>query len=223
MLRRLRHETRAHQCVADADALMLIARPPKLEAYREFLLKLYGFEAPFEDAFAAVTELAGWIDMARRRKSALLVADLVQLGMTIEHTLEIPFCRMTRFETPQRALAWMYVVAKNVTTQQLLHGHLARRAPALELATSYLSAHENHAIDPWIELGKALDHFAEQPEDADAIVQAAFEAYDRQHTWLNPARPSATAMRTTNAKADQVRYAASLALANAERLLRRSG
>jgi len=223
MLRRLRHETRAHQCVADADALMLIARPPKLEAYREFLFKLYGFEAPFEDAFAAMTELAGWIDMSRRRKSGLLVADLVRLGMTLERTLEIPSCRIARFETPQQALAWMYVVAKNVTTQQLLHGHLARRAPELELATSYLSAHDNQAIDPWLELGKALDHFAEGPEDADAIVQAAFEAYDRQHEWLNPLAPSASAMRTTYEMANQVRHEASLALANAERVLRRSG
>src|SRR5262245_6166714 len=197
MLRRLRHETRAHQCVADADALMLIARPPNPEAYREFLIKLFGFEAPFEDAFAAVTELAAWIDMSRRRKSALLVADLVQMGMPLERSLEIPFCRVTPFETPQRALAWMYVVAKNVTTQQLLHSHLSRRAPELELATSYLSAHDNLAVDPWIELGKALDHFAERPEDADAIARAALEAYDRQHDWLNPARASATAMRAT--------------------------
>jgi heme oxygenase len=223
MLRRLRLETRPHQCVADADALMLIARPPKPEAYREFLLKLYGFEAPFEDAFAAVTELAGWIDMSRRRKSALLVADLVQMGMSLERSLEIPFCRISRFETPQQALAWMYVVAKNVTTQQLLHGHLAQRAPELQLATSYLSAHDNLAVDPWIELGKALDHFAERPDDADSIVQAAFEAYDRQHDWLNPVAPSATAMRATYELADHVRHEASVALAHAERLLRRSG
>jgi len=221
MLRRLRHETRAHQCVADADALTLIARPPKPEAYREFLFKLYGFEAPFEDAFAAVTELAGWIDMSCRRKSALLIADLVQMGMSLERSLEIPYCRIARFETPQKALAWMYVVSKNVTTQQLLHGHLARRAPALELATAYLSAHDNLAVDPWIELGKALDHFAEQPDEADAIVEGALEAYDRQHEWLNPVLPSATAIRETYERADQVRHEASRALANADRLLRR--
>ena len=203
-LQRLLAETRTHQCVSDADALALIAGPSTREAYRDFLVKLYGFETPIETALSIVPELTAWLGPPRPRRASLLAADLVALDLPPERMLDLRTCRIERFHSTCEALGWLYVLERNVTSQQLLRGYLARRAPGLEHATAYITAHERRS-DPWLVLGKAFDHFAKiEPAGGDAIVRAARAAYDCQHRWLRPTVPTASVILAGQETASRV-------------------
>ena len=198
MLRRLRVETRAHQCVADADALALVATRPTREAYRDFLVKLYGFEAPLEQLLAIVPELHEWLDLRAHRKSGLLAADLVELEVAHERVSALPRCEIAPFTSACEALGWVYVLERNVTTQQLLHRYLARAAPHLVFAGSYLSAHDRRGTDPWRRLGDAMEHFPSRTPEAELqLVAATRWAYDSLHLWLRPHAPSGSVMLAT--------------------------
>ena len=82
MLIRLALETGGHHAVADEDRLKVMDAKTRAE-YRAYLVRIYGFEAPVEEAIAKVADLEP--DLVReRQKVSRLHADLVTLGLTPE-------------------------------------------------------------------------------------------------------------------------------------------
>jgi heme oxygenase len=174
--RRLRVATRAQQCAADADALAWISQPITRDRYREFLIRIYGIEAPLESAFAMTSGLDEWVAGARR-KLALLVDDLRALEVPPDRLLELPRCAIAPFRDRFDALAWAYVLEANTTNRQIL----ARRIGSRALPMAYLAAHDRSA--------RKLVDGVESPQDATAILEAAFDAYASQHRWVADAAP----------------------------------
>src|SRR5690242_1345037 len=65
-LTRIDDETRARHSEADAHRLSLTSEPPSAATYRQFLLRLYGFEAPVEAALQATPGIADVFDVRAR-------------------------------------------------------------------------------------------------------------------------------------------------------------
>jgi heme oxygenase len=195
MLSRLIADSRMHQSVADADGLELIAGEPGNARYLTYLLKRYGFEAPLESALSVAPGIGDVIDLPARSKTALLVHDLVVMGVPLARILEIPHAHISAFHDLRTALGWLYVSERTAATHGIVARELVRRAPGLEIYTQYVADDDDGEA-----LSRALDAVAVTPDDELAIVDGALHAFEHQHRWLCPQRPSATALAVTAAR-----------------------
>jgi heme oxygenase len=198
MLSRLIAESRMHQSVADADGLELIAGEPGNARYLTYLLKRYGFEAPLESALSVAPGISDVIDLPARSKITFLVHDLVGMGVPLARILEIPHAHISAFHDLRTALGWLYVSERSAATHNIVARELVRRAPDLEPSTRCFADYDGLAGRE--ALNRAFDAVATTPEDELAIVDAALEAFDHQHRWLCPHRPSATMLATSTPK-----------------------
>jgi heme oxygenase len=175
-----------HQSVADADGLELIGGGEPGDArYLTYLLKRYGFEAPLESALSVAPGIGKVIDLQARSKTSLLVHDLVAMGVPLARILEIPHAHITAFHDLRTALGWLYVSERSATTHNIVARELVRRTPGLSVSTRCFD-------DDGEALARALDATAMTPDDELAIVEGALHAFDHQHRWLCPQRPTAT-------------------------------
>ena len=190
-LERLRVATRLHQCVANSDRMALTANRSE-RSYVDYLVKLYGFEAPLEAALSIVPEVAPLMQ-GQYGVSAALVAELCAHEFPAATLLEVPMFRRAAFPSTSAALGWFYVALRSRDSHELLRSFLAKRNPDLVQCSVNLRT----SPELWQRLERALDRAA----DGDAVIAAALQAFDAQHQWLRPYAISGTAMHETVARA----------------------
>jgi len=189
VLARVDHQTRLRHSIADADRLAPITAGVTADGYRQFLQRVYGFEAAVESSIQLTPGLGEIVDLRSRVQLRLLKSDLTALGIT--NFARLPRCRsVTLFRTQHEALGWMYVLDRNVRLHGVLRRHLEKQIPAqLASAGTYLLGNDRAAGSRLRELGDALDSVAKTPEDADRIVVAAHAAFRCQRHWFAEMMP----------------------------------
>jgi heme oxygenase len=198
MLSRLLLASRMHQSVADADGLELIAGEAGNARYLTYLLKRFGFEAPLESALSVAPGIMDVIELQSRCKTMLLAHDLTAMGVPLARVLEIPHAHISAFHDLRTALGWLYVSERSAATHNIVVRELVRRAPALQASTRCFADYDGLAGRE--ALGRALDAVAVTADDEAAIIDGALQAFDHQHNWLCPHRPTATALTVSSAK-----------------------
>jgi heme oxygenase len=199
VLDRMRAETRLHHSVADADRLALAGRPPTVDGYFEYLLKMFGFEAPLETALA-VAPLRG-LDLSQRMKASTLADDLRALGFPPERLLNIPYCSFAPFRSTTEALAWLFVSEANRSSHQLFRTYISFQLP--ELASQSV-APKRTSREEWHQLGAMLDSAVSSGESAiEELTDCAAAAFDCQHRWFQPDSPSGSVMRAAQRSAEE--------------------
>lgn len=188
MLTRLEHETRSHHASAKSDRLSLLSSPAGLECYRNYLVRIYGFEAPVESALLMTPGLAEFVDLRARTKIRLLKHDLQALG--IVDTAHLPRCTISPFRGVPEAMGWMFVIDYNALAHALVRKYVAQKLPIDQAQIAlYLAAHEYEAGARWWELGESLDRCATTHQHRDRIIAAAHLAFRRQRHWYELALP----------------------------------
>jgi heme oxygenase len=180
MLSRLNEETEPHHAEADADLDRYVFRSDVTRTdYRTYLALMYGFIVPLEQALSHTPGLDDILDLQARAKSAMLLYDLLALGLTLQDVAELPQClSIPSFKGPAAALGWMYVAERPMLQAPVIRSHLeAHLGRNLTTASSYLSSYAGLAGQRWRELGIAMDHVGSQPALADRIATAASEAF----------------------------------------------
>lgn len=180
MLSRLNEVTEPHHADADADLDRYVFRDDVTRThYRTYLSRLYGFIVPLEQALAQTPGLDGILDLQARSKSAMLLYDLLALGLTLQDVSELPQClSIPSFKGPAAALGWMYVAERPMLQSAVIRSHLeARLGHGMTAASSYLSCYSGQAGQRWRELGEAMDHVGSTPVLADRISTAASEGF----------------------------------------------
>jgi heme oxygenase len=184
VLFRVNEETQPHHAEADADVDRFLFKPDVSAAdYRTYLGRIYGFLVPLEASLASAPGLDEVIDVRLRAKSALVVHDLLALGMSMAEVNDLPQClSIPTFRGPAAALGWMYVVERPLLASAVLRGHLASYLGAeMVLASTYLSCYAGQVGAMWRDLGLAMDRVASTPAIADRIVMSAHEAFRALH------------------------------------------
>jgi heme oxygenase len=192
MLARLKRETFVHHASADGDRLSLLTTDGP--GYVWHVSRIFGFESPFEAAFATTPQIADVLEVRARTKIRLLKADLGGLGVLA--TSDLPRFRITPFRDIGEALGWLYVVERNSLLHGVIHRHLSQRIPEqLRDGGSYVSFYEHAAHARWRDLGIAIDRAASTAQISDRIVASANEAFRAQRHWYDavPPRSEATA------------------------------
>jgi heme oxygenase (biliverdin-IX-beta and delta-forming) len=180
VLARLNAETEVHHGDADADLDRYVFHAEATRAdYRTYLARVYGFLAPLEQALNQTPGLDSIIDLAARAKSALLLYDLLALGMTLEEVQELPQClSIPAFRGPAAALGWMYVAERPTLQAYVVRSHVeSSLGRNIAASTAYLSCYAGHAGQRWRELAQAMEEVATTPGLADRMALAASEGF----------------------------------------------
>lgn len=180
MLVRLNEETAPHHADADSDVDRYLFRPNVTALdYKAYLQRIYGFLVPLEAALAMAPGLEDEIDVRVRAKSALVVHDLMALGMSMAEVNELRQCQaIPAFRGPAAALGWMYVAERPLLASAVIRGHLATFLRAeMALAASYLTCYSGQVGTMWRELGETMDRVACVPSVAELIVSSAHHAF----------------------------------------------
>jgi len=186
MLARLGRETQSHHADADSDLDRYLFGPTTTAAdYRTYLVRIYGFVAPFEHMITSTPQLEDIVDMRARIKTPLLLHDLYALGMTDDEIANIPMCmNVPSFRGAAAALGWMYVVERPVLASAVIRRHLETRLPGeMATASAFLGCYAGNVGRMWRALGQAVEKVATTPAIADRIVVSAHEAFRTQHRW----------------------------------------
>ena len=186
MLVRLNDETLPHHAEADGDVdRYLFCTRVTAEEYRTYLTRVYGFLVPLEAALAMAPGLDEVIDVRVRAKSALVVHDLLALGMSMNDVNELPQCAsIPTFRGPAAALGWMYVVERPMLASAVIRGHLSTYLRAeMAYASAFLSCYAGQVGTMWRELGEAMDRVAYTQAVGDRIVASAQEAFRTLQRW----------------------------------------
>lgn len=179
MLVRLGLETSHHHAPADDDRLAALSITT-LAHYRAFLIRVFGFEAPIEEAVARVCEL----DMRfirDRARMPLLRRDLVALGYSERQFSQFARAPGISIRTGAEALGWMFVLER----QTLLAGLVQRQikqtlGPHTPLA--YLGASGDRPGARFREFGTRLGDLA-RTHSPTTIIEAANAAFRIQRQW----------------------------------------
>ncbi|HEY5927570.1 MAG TPA: biliverdin-producing heme oxygenase [Kofleriaceae bacterium] len=180
MLVRLNEETQPHHADADSDVDRYLFRPTvSTDDYRAYLSRVYGFLVPLEASLAMAPGLEEVVDVRLRAKAAMVVHDLMALGMTMTEVNDLPQCHsIPAFRGPAAALGWMYVIERPLLASAVIRGHLATFLRAeMAYAASYLACYAGQVGTMWRELGEAMDRVAYTQTVADRIVMSAHEAF----------------------------------------------
>lgn len=182
LLQRLKTETAfAHHRIE--QAFDLEGRTSSRSAYRDLLVRLYGFHAAWEPAAEAALADRGFF--RRRRKVKLLVADLHELGMADSEISQLALCAPTvAMRTQAGAFGSMYVVEGSTLGSVLIARHVERRLGlGCNNGCSYFRCYGEDVGPMWKAFGTTLiAHCGSQDEKA--VVTAARRTFDILHAWL---------------------------------------
>jgi heme oxygenase len=198
MLTRLNEETQVHHLEADADLDRYVFQYDATRTdYRTYLARVYGFVVPLEQALVHTPGLDDIIDLQARSKSALLLYDLLALGMTLQDVQELPQClSIPSFKGPAAALGWMYVVERPMLQAPVIRTHLeSKLGRGITASTAYLSCYAGHAGVRWRELALAMDRVASTPVLADRIATSASDAFRCLLRWKTSDLASSAGIR----------------------------
>jgi heme oxygenase len=182
---------RATLRAATADAHLRLHAIPAFEtlaegritrpAYAALLLRKLGFHAALEARLAEVPALAGFgIDLAARRRTHLLRADLAWLGAEAE----TPWTPLVPFDGAAAALGGLYVAEGSTLGGR----HLALALdgilpPGLEGRRFLLGHGERHG-EMWRSCCAAIERCGTAPEARAAMVRGALVTFAAFEAWF---------------------------------------
>lgn len=207
ILARLRAETRVEHEAIERE-LDLVSDALGLEAYRRRLVQLHGFLRPIEARLRPVPGL----DLATRRKTPLLAADLVVLGVADPSRLAV--CReLPRLRTPAARFGCLYVLEGATLGGQVISRHVrCTLGVTWAVGGRYFHAYGPRTGEMWQAFRAALAAFAATATTVDArdeIVATAVATFRALRRWCEaplpvggPARSLAAAHPEAEAEAE---------------------
>jgi heme oxygenase len=189
MLNRLDMETRDLHADVDGYWLDLMASGVTRDSYRSALVRVYGFEAPFETALAYTPHLI-IADRRERMRSGLIAQDLLALGMSAGRIAALPQCSSVGpFADPAEALGWKYVIDRPTQLHSAIKRNILARVDDSANACAYLSACDGIAAARWQQFGLLLDDVARRPGATERLVGGAKRAFEAMADWFRRTTP----------------------------------
>ncbi|OJW05741.1 MAG: hypothetical protein BGO49_26940 [Planctomycetales bacterium 71-10] len=186
MMSRLKEATRPRHEAVEAR-LGLLRLTSTMEGYVLALRRFYGLHRAAEAAFARV---AGWdavgIDPDERRKTPLLEADLIRLGLTPAEVAALPACpALPPIVDLPTALGAMYVLEGST-----LGGRYITKAVRAKLGLtpgdgcSYFASYGDRVGPMWKAFGAAVDAFAADDAAREAVERSADATFAAVDGWF---------------------------------------
>lgn len=182
LLERLKIETReAHDRIE--NAIDLDRRIASREAYRDLLIRFYGFHRAWEDEAAEMAPDRAFFQS--RCKTQLLARDLEALGLKSDDIIRLPQCRpLMPLPAPEAVLGSMYVVEGSTLGGAVIARQVEKRLGFTgETGCAYFRSYGRDVAVMWKSLGAMLLE-SSSPEADDVIVESARKTFAVMHDWL---------------------------------------
>ena len=182
MLERLRAETRdAHAAIE--RSLDWRRRTATRAGYQALLARFYGFHATWEPAAAGVLPDAAFFDP--RRRTHLLAADLLYLGMDREAIGGLPVCRLRQPASEAEALGGLYVLEGSTLGGQLVARHVAATLGLTgDAGLSYYTAHGAQCGRMWRLFCSEMNARLRSQRQQDDAIDGAGRTFTELRGWL---------------------------------------
>lgn len=187
---RLRHATHDQHAQIEANPRFARLMAPDLtrDEYRVLLARLFGHHAPAEAALGAAAQLLpAALGLPRRlRRTGLLAADLVALGMAAPRIAGLPRCQDHAIRSAAEAWGLLYVLEGATLGGQVIARHLALTLGlGPQDGAGALVPHGAETGALWRGFKQALDEAAEDPDfDSEATIEAARRAFGTLDAWV---------------------------------------
>ncbi|QRM29796.1 biliverdin-producing heme oxygenase [Microvirga sp. VF16] len=182
LLERLKIETRAAHDRIEA-AIDLDRRISSRDAYRDLLIRFYGFHEAWEsEALEAAPDRTFF---QSRCKAQLLARDIEALGLTSDEIIQLPQGRpLMPLRAPEAVLGSMYVVEGSTLGGAIIAREVERKLGLnAETGCAYFRSYGRDIAAMWKSFGAVLLE-ASSPETDDLIVASAQQTFDVMHDWL---------------------------------------
>ena len=167
---------------ARVDVLNRIQQP---QNYQSLLAAFYGFYAPVETRLAKCEELSvADVDFELRRKLPLLVTDLEQSDVEVQH---LPQCtRLPQIETAAEGFGCLYVLEGATLGGQMISRLLAQHLQmTADNGGAFFNAYGDQVRTMWQEFRQRLSQFAStHPDERDTILATAKETFSTLDDWF---------------------------------------
>lgn len=187
MMERLKAATGAEHARLEAqvDLARLVASP---ESYHALLQRFYGFYLPLEQRLAAFAWQTVAFDLAPRRKTPLLVQDLLCLGETAATLTQLPRCaELPELGDQAAACGCLYVLEGATLGGQFITRHL-RRTLGLQPTNgaAFFYSYGDQVGPMWKNFGAFVNAYAlSHPGSAATIIRAACTTFHTLGAWLD--------------------------------------
>jgi heme oxygenase len=185
----LREQTRAYHDRLESHS-DLLQRMNTISDYRRVLERFYGIYTPLERQLAEVfrqsKSKAGALDFEKRRKSALLVADLRTLGVPGERLQHLPCMpSLPALSTLPQAYGCLYVLEGATLGGQILSRHV-KKALGLDAGNgaAFFNSYGTEIGRMWREFGDILTAYTALHDDEEQIITSACETFAAFAGWL---------------------------------------
>ena len=186
IMAQLREQTRAYHAQLESHS-DLLQRMNALSDYRQMLERFYGIYAPLESQLTEVFQQCPTaFDFEKRRKSALLAADLRMLGVPEERLHCLPrISYLPAVSTLPQAYGCLYVLEGATLGGQILSRRL-NQALGLDASNgaAFLNSYGNQIGRMWREFGDAVTAYAALHDEDDQIVSGACATFAAFTDWL---------------------------------------
>ncbi|MBT0771901.1 biliverdin-producing heme oxygenase [Kineosporia sp. J2-2] len=154
--------------------------------HRWWLQRMLGLHEPLEHDLAGLP--AGQApDLAARRRSPAIAADLRQLGLTEAEVRSLPRSPLPpRARERGRALGQLYVLDGSALGGAVIATHAIANGVPAQACTSL--AHSRQRITVWHETRRLIDDLG--PGELDEAVRAAVELFAVFEAWLHTPAPA---------------------------------
>jgi heme oxygenase (biliverdin-IX-beta and delta-forming) len=162
------------------------ARFASRAAYRDHLVKLWGFYGALESQLGREVFADALADYEARRKVPLLTRDLLALGLAPEVIDQLPRClSVPACADTAAAFGCVYVLeGATLGGRTLLPLAASRLGLSPSEGAAYLSSYGEAVTTMWRSFGSALDAWCALPERRDRAAAAAIATFDSLDTWL---------------------------------------
>lgn len=152
--------------------------------YQQYLVKMYGFVQPFEDA--VLPQLATFLpDIDSRRKAHLIEKDLVAIGMDEQGIKQLPRFSIDTNWREAEALGAMYVMEGSTLGGAVIYKHIAKVLGVTNgQGASYFYGYGPTTGSNWKGFINTLTQYAIEQNAGQQIADSAENTFKNIHSWF---------------------------------------
>ncbi|MDB5205745.1 MAG: Heme oxygenase-like protein [Flavisolibacter sp.] len=185
-LQNLRSRTASchHALEQNPFSIALLSDTVSTDDYTAYLKKLYGFVYGFEKN--VFPELRSFLpDIKRRIKAHLITSDLLSQNLDTQDIAVLPDAFFkSRYPTKTAAWGGMYVLEGSTLGGQIIKRHLQKKLDSGFTGSLYFTAYGAETGAFWKTFLQHLGEAAQDPEDAEQIIDSAVKTFSAIDTWI---------------------------------------
>ncbi|GHH49483.1 biliverdin-producing heme oxygenase [[Pseudomonas] boreopolis] len=165
-----------HEAHDRLDKRIMAARPfASREHYGRFLQVQYRFHCDMEGYFLSPVLGSLIPGLPERRRLSLIHADLADLGVPLPEW----DVANGQYGRQVSGLGWLYVAEGSSLGAAILLKHAARLGLGEDFGARHLAGHPDGRARHWREFTAVLDRVALTPDQEQAVIESACQAFDR--------------------------------------------